>query len=287
MIDFYALTSPNVQKIFIMLEEMRAALQSRRRLGRRAVQAGIPQAQSERQDPGDRRHDGPGGKPYTVFESGAILMYLAEKTGKFLPKDMAKKYDVIQWLMVQLTGIGPAFGNFTHFNLFAPKPGNEYSLSRYKNARCCGSTNCWTGASARRRISAARNTRSPTWRRSRGRASTRLTASKMRRNAEFQALVRGSSARPAVKTMIAKHDDIKSSRDTATDDNKDRFFNRGKYARACVAQGSRLIPALVPCVPGAAQHEVVRGRHRSRVYPRSAPNRRKSGNPTCVDRYGL
>ena len=66
--------------------------------------------------------DGPGGKPYTVFESGAILMYLAEKTGKFMPKDMAKKYDVIQWLMVQMSGIGPAFGNFTHFNLFAPKP---------------------------------------------------------------------------------------------------------------------------------------------------------------------
>jgi glutathione S-transferase len=57
-----------------------------------------------------------------VFESGAILMYLAEKTGKFMPKDMAKKYDVIQWLMVQVSGVGPAFGNFTHFNLFAPKP---------------------------------------------------------------------------------------------------------------------------------------------------------------------
>ena len=45
---------------------------------------------------------------------------------------MAKKYDVIQWLMVQMSGIGPAFGNFTHFNLFAPKP-NEYAFSRYKS----------------------------------------------------------------------------------------------------------------------------------------------------------
>ena len=67
-----------------------------------------------------------------MFESGAILMYLAEKTGKFMPKDTAKKYDVIQWLMVQMSSIGPAFGNFTHFNLFAPKP-NDYSFSRYKS----------------------------------------------------------------------------------------------------------------------------------------------------------
>ena len=65
--------------------------------------------------------DGPGGKPYTVFESGAILMYLAEKTGKFLPKDMAQKYEVLQWLMVQLTGIGPMFGQCMHFSCFAPK----------------------------------------------------------------------------------------------------------------------------------------------------------------------
>ena len=57
-----------------------------------------------------------------MFESGAILMYLAEKTGKFLPKDMAKKYDVIQWLMIQMTGVGPMFGQWTHFKLFAPKP---------------------------------------------------------------------------------------------------------------------------------------------------------------------
>ena len=71
-------------------------------------------------------------KSYTVPESGAISMYLAEKAGKFMPKDTASKYEVIQWLMIQVSGIGPAFGNFTHFNLFAPKP-NDYSLSRYKS----------------------------------------------------------------------------------------------------------------------------------------------------------
>ena len=66
-----------------------------------------------------------------MIESGAILLYLAEKTGKFLPKDMAKKYDVMQWLMIQLTGVGPMFGQWTHFKLFGPKTGNEYSMGRY------------------------------------------------------------------------------------------------------------------------------------------------------------
>jgi GSH-dependent disulfide-bond oxidoreductase len=77
--------------------------------------------------------EGPGGKPYTVFESGAILVYLAEKTGRFLPKDAVKKYDVLQWLMFQVSGVGPMFGQFTHFKMFAPKDtDNSYSMARYQ-----------------------------------------------------------------------------------------------------------------------------------------------------------
>ncbi len=68
-----------------------------------------------------------------MFESGAILMYLAEKTGKFLPKDTAKKYDVLQWLFLQVAGVGPMFGQFTHFKMFAPKDkDNSYSMTRYQ-----------------------------------------------------------------------------------------------------------------------------------------------------------
>ena len=233
MIDFYGLTSPNVQKIFIMLEETGLPYNFKPVDVWASAQhsAEFAKLNPNKKIPVIVDTEGPGGKPYTVFESGAILMYLAEKTGKFMPKDMAKKYDVIQWLMVQMSGIGPAFGNFTHFNLFAPKPATTIR-SAATRARCCGSTSCWRRGSARRNISAATNTRSPTWRRSPGRASTPAHGAKIDQMPNFKRWFEEFSARPAVKAMIAKQADIKSSRETATDDNKDRFFNRGKYARA-------------------------------------------------------
>jgi len=74
--------------------------------------------------------DGPGGKPYTVFESGAILMYLAEKTGQFMPQEMAARYEVIQWLMFQMGGVGPIFGQVHHFKR-AAKEVVPYGINRY------------------------------------------------------------------------------------------------------------------------------------------------------------
>ncbi len=133
MIDFYVLTSPNVQKIFIMLEELE--------LPYRPIPVDVWKGDHftsefgalnpNRKIPVIVDHEGPGGKPYTVFESGAILMYLADKTGRFLPADMARRYEVIQWLMIQLTGVGPTFGQVVHFTRFAP-PGNDYSVSRHR-----------------------------------------------------------------------------------------------------------------------------------------------------------
>ncbi len=65
--------------------------------------------------------NGPGGKPLALFESGAILMYLAEKTGKFIPQDAAGRYETLQWVMFQMGGIGPMFGQLGFFNKFAGK----------------------------------------------------------------------------------------------------------------------------------------------------------------------
>lgn len=132
MITLYGMGSPNVVKIYIALEE----------LGLPYTVAPIDVFTGKQFDaaflalnpnakvPVIVDSDGPGGKPYTCFESGAILLYLAEKTGKLLPKDTAAKYDAIQWLMTQMSTVGPMFGQMVHFIRFAPA-GNDYSKSRY------------------------------------------------------------------------------------------------------------------------------------------------------------
>ena len=76
--------------------------------------------------------DGPDGAPVTIFESGAILIYLAEKTGKLLPASGPERYLVLQWLSFQLSGVGPMFGQLGHFKGYAPEP-IPYAIDRYRN----------------------------------------------------------------------------------------------------------------------------------------------------------
>ena len=76
--------------------------------------------------------DGPGGKPLTLFESGAILIYLGEKTGKLIPADPAARYTCLQWLMFQMGGVGPMFGQHGHFHHYAPEK-VPYAMNRYAN----------------------------------------------------------------------------------------------------------------------------------------------------------
>jgi GST-like protein len=76
--------------------------------------------------------DGPDGKPISLFESGAILIYLAAKTGKFMPHSDRDKYSVLQWLMFQMGGVGPMLGQNHHFRTYAPEK-LPYAIDRYTN----------------------------------------------------------------------------------------------------------------------------------------------------------
>ncbi|WFU02570.1 glutathione binding-like protein [Rhizobium sp. CB3171] len=79
--------------------------------------------------------NGPDGKPMSLFESGAILVYLAEKTGKLMPRDAAGRYETLQWVFFQMAGIGPMFGQFGHFFKFAADKvaNNAYPVERYRD----------------------------------------------------------------------------------------------------------------------------------------------------------
>jgi GST-like protein len=131
MIQLYAMGSPNVVKIYIALEEMGLPYEVRPVdvFGGQQFSADFLALNPNAKVPVLHDPDGLGG-PRTIFESGAILIYLAEKSGQFLPTAPAARYEVLQWLMVQMTGLGPMSGQLVHFIRFAP-PGNDYARSRY------------------------------------------------------------------------------------------------------------------------------------------------------------
>ena len=134
MIELYFAPTPNGLKIRLFLEE--AQLPYRVRLvslskGEQFAPAFGAIAPNNR-IPAIVDQDGPGGKPFSLFESGAILIYLAGKTGKFLPGDLRARYVVLEWLMFQMASIGPMFGQAHHFRNYAPEK-LEYAINRYTN----------------------------------------------------------------------------------------------------------------------------------------------------------
>ncbi len=133
MITLYGMTSPNVVKVILALEELGLPyeLKAVDVFAGEQFNAEFVKLNPSAKVPVIVDSDGPGGKPYTLFESGAILLYLAEKTGKLLATEPRARYDAIQWLMIQLTGVGPMFGQYVHFIRFAAE-GNAYSVSRYR-----------------------------------------------------------------------------------------------------------------------------------------------------------
>ena len=134
MIDVHTWPTPNGHKVHIMLEE--CALPYRVH----AVDIGKGEQfapdflaiSPNNKIPAIVDPDGPDGQPISVFESGAILLYLAGKTGKLLPTDVRGRYEVLQWLMFQMGGVGPMLGQAHHFRIYAPEQ-IGYAVERYTN----------------------------------------------------------------------------------------------------------------------------------------------------------
>jgi GST-like protein len=132
MIELHAWPTPNGLKISIMLEECGLPYKSVAVDIRNGDQfkPEFLKISPNNKIPALVDPQGPGGRPISLFESGAILIYLAEKTGKFLSKDPAGRYVALQWLMFQMGGVGPMFGQFNHFKTYAPEP-VPYAQERY------------------------------------------------------------------------------------------------------------------------------------------------------------
>ena len=134
VIQVYSWPTPNGHKVHIMLEECGLPYE--------AIPVDIGAGAQFKPDflaispnnkiPAITDPQGPDGKPISLFESGAILTYLAGKTGKFLPKGDRDKYEVLQWLMFQMGGVGPMLGQAHHFRMYAPEK-IGYAIDRYSN----------------------------------------------------------------------------------------------------------------------------------------------------------
>jgi GST-like protein len=134
MIRVYSWATPNGHKVHIMLEECALPYTVE------AVDIGTGDQfkpdflaiSPNNKVPALVDHDGPDGKPISLFESGAILLYLAGKTGRFMPADTRGRYDMLQWLMFQMGGVGPMLGQAHHFRNYAPEK-LPYAIDRYTN----------------------------------------------------------------------------------------------------------------------------------------------------------
>ena len=124
MIDLYTSSTPNGHEIQIMLEEsgLEYSLHPVNLGEREQFSAEFLAINPNSKIPAIVDQEGPGGEKIVVFESGAILLYLAEKSGQFVPRDPRGRWQVVQWLMLQMSGIGPFFGQLGYFRNRAPEP---------------------------------------------------------------------------------------------------------------------------------------------------------------------
>jgi GSH-dependent disulfide-bond oxidoreductase len=245
MIDVYGMSSPNVVKITIMLEEVGLAYRQHH-VNVFAGDQYTPQflaMSPNNKVPAIVDDDGPGGATLPVFESGAILIYLAEKTGKLLPASGIARITALEWLMVQIASVGPMFGQLVHFTRYAPQ-GNDYSLQRFTSEvrrifgvldRRLATSSCLGGEE----FSVADVATWP-WIRTVSNIYPWLIEAAQKGNAlsEWPALdrwFRMIGARGAVERGIASGERFlendKAAFGAADPDAFDRFFARGKFAR--------------------------------------------------------
>ena len=134
MIDLYTWTTPNGHKLHIMLEECALEYEAHPvDIGKgEQFEPEFLKISPNNKIPAMIDRDGPDGQPLSLFESGAMLIYLAEKTGRFLPSDARRRYETQAWLMFQMASVGPMLGQAHHFNAYAPEK-IEYAVNRYQN----------------------------------------------------------------------------------------------------------------------------------------------------------
>lgn len=237
MIKLYGMGSPNVVKVYIALEELGLPYEVKPVdvfTGQQFDDAFL-KLNPNAKVPVIIDPDGPGGKPYTCFESGAILLYLAEKTGRLLPADPVAKYDTYQWLMTQMSTVGPMFGQMVHFIRFAP-PGNDYSKSRYRTQAIrvtevidqrLAATDYLAGAD----YTVADIATYP-WLRN---IPALMGADVMAKFPNVTRWVKAIDARPAVQKALAEVDAVRARTtqfDKAQPVDLDKMFGRGQFAAA-------------------------------------------------------
>lgn len=232
MIDLYALTSPNVQKIFIMLEEcgLPYTVKTVDVWDQQQFTPEFTKINPNQKVPVIVDHEGPGGKPYTVIESGAILIYLAEKVKKFIPTDATARYETLQWLILQIASLGPMSGQLVHFSKMVPDA-SEYAHKRYRT-EVNRLFDLYEQRLAQHPFVAGNeytiaDIAAFPWLR-----NVALLAIDLGSRPHIKAYVEKIEARDAVKRAYVQVGKITSKRDSATDDAKDRLWGRGKYARA-------------------------------------------------------
>ena len=134
MIEVFTWPTPNGHKVHVMLEECGLPYRvTPVNIGAGdQFEPGFLAVSPNNKIPAITDPDGPDGKPISLFESGAILVYLAAKTGRFLPRTDRERFEVLQWLMFQMGGVGPMLGQAHHFRLYAPEQ-ITYAVDRYSN----------------------------------------------------------------------------------------------------------------------------------------------------------